>query len=225
MKLLLIEDSVALSTSLKAGLSRLGYTVDVALDGDEGLAFALSYDYDVIVLDLKLPRRDGLSVLAALRAEGCHAQVLILSARDQVEDRIRGLDAGADDYLVKPFDFDELVARIKVLVRRQYGSKDTTIDLGSLQINTLAQQVWAGETEVILTAAEYRLLEYMALRRGRVLSHDHLLDRLYDADKAASRNAIEYLVSSLRRKLAAKGAVDLLRTRRGAGYIIEAAQR
>jgi len=225
MKILIIEDSVALSTSLKVGLSHLGYTVDVALDGDKGLAFALSYDYDVIVLDLKLPRRDGLSVLAAMRREGRHGHILILSARDQVEDRIQGLDAGADDYLVKPFDFEELVARIKVLVRRRYDSKNPAIDLGPVHIDTLAQQVWVDGTELALAPAEYRLLEYLALRRGRVLSHEHLLDHLYDADTAVSRNAIEYLVSSLRRKLRTAGAADLVRTRRGAGYTIEAAGR
>lgn len=222
MKLLIIEDSLALSTSLKAGLSRLGYTVDTALDGASGLSFALTYDYDVIVLDLRLPRRDGLSVLAELRREGRACQVLILSAKDQVEDRIRGLDAGADDYLIKPFDFDELVARIKVLVRRRYDRKDPEVMVGPVRVDTVRQQAMLDGAELALPKAEYRLLEYLALRRGRVLTYDHLMDRLYDADTAVSKNAVEYLVSSLRRRLRAAGVEDeVIRTRRGVGYLID----
>ncbi len=168
-----------------------------------------------------LPKIDGLSVLTRLRADGRDCHVLILSANDQTEDRVRGLDLGADDYLVKPFAFDELVSRLRALNRRRAGNKNPVIEIDGLRIDSVSRQVsFAGET-IALTPHEYRLLEFLALRRGRVFSHDQLIDQLYDAGSFVTRNAVEAHVSALRKRLQAAGAPQLIKTRRGFGYLVE----
>ncbi len=221
MKLLLVEDSERLQRSLTTGLKKHGFTVDQAFDGEEALAFLAVNDYDAIILDLMLPKIDGLSVLTRLRADGRDCHVLILSANDQTEDRVRGLDLGADDYLVKPFAFDELVSRLRALNRRRAGNKNPVIEIDGLRIDSVSRQVsFAGET-IALTPHEYRLLEFLALRRGRVFSHDQLIDQLYDAGSFVTRNAVEAHVSALRKRLQAAGAPPLIKTRRGFGYLVE----
>jgi DNA-binding response OmpR family regulator len=162
VKVLVVEDSERLRWSLGRGLGKLGYAVDLAGDGESGLACAENYDYDVIVLDLMLPGLPGLEVLRRLRARGSGAQILILSARDRVEDRVKGLQMGADDYLVKPFAFDELAARIQALVRRRYQEKSPTLRLGSLEIDTTCKRVSRRGDLLHLTPGEYRLLELLA---------------------------------------------------------------
>ena len=221
MKLLLVEDSERLQRSLSTGLQKHGFTVDQAFDGEEALAFTAINDYDAIVLDLMLPRLDGLSVLTRLREQGKDCHVLILSARDQTEDRVRGLDLGADDYLVKPFSFDELVSRLRALNRRRSGSKNPVIEVDGVIVDTAARQVYFREQPVELTPNEYRLLEFLAQRRGRVYSHDQLIDQLYDANSYVTRNAVEAHVSALRKRLQSNGAPRLVKTRRGFGYLIE----
>ena len=221
MKVLIVEDSERLSRSLGQGLRKLGYTVDVAGDGESGLAFAETYDYDVIVLDLMLPGLPGLEVLQRLRARGRGTHVLILSARDRVEDRVRGLQLGADDYLVKPFAFDELSARIQALVRRRYQAKSPILRLGSLAIDTAGKQVSRRGRPVQLTPGEYRLLEFLVYQRGRVFSQEQLLGHLHRSDTDASSNVVEVLVSGLRRKIHARGEPPVLKTRRGFGYFVE----
>ncbi len=221
MKLLIVEDSERLRRSLREGLCRSGFTVDVAADGHEGLAFAELYEYDVIVLDLMLPGLDGLSLLAKLRRGGNGARVLILSAKDQIDDRVRGLDVGADDYLVKPFSFEELVARIRALNRRPHEIAGPEITVGGITLDTARRRVCRDGAEIAMTPTEYRLLEYMALRRGRVLSKETLRDRLYDSAAETESNTIEAIVSNVRRKLRAVGAGEVIRTRRGFGYLVE----
>jgi DNA-binding response OmpR family regulator len=221
VKVLVIEDSERLQRSLLHGLRRSGFAVDVVGDGEEGLAYAKHGAYDVIVLDLLLPRLDGLELLRRLRGGGSNTHVLILSARDQVEERIRGLQLGADDYLTKPFAFDELVARIRALVRRKFGTKSPVHRVGDVSLDTGSRTVACGEREVALTPSEYSLLEYLVARRGRVVSNGELLDHLHAGDAEASENAVEVLVHQLRRKIGNGEHRDLIRTRRGHGYVIE----
>jgi DNA-binding response OmpR family regulator len=221
MKVLVIEDSERLQRSLELGLRRSGFAVDVVGDGEEGLAYARHGAYDAIVLDLMLPKLDGLSLLRRLREEGNKVHVLILSARDQVEQRIQGLRYGADDYLTKPFSFDELVARLQALVRRRYGAKDPVHEIGTLRIDTSRRSVSRGADEVPLTRNEYLVLEYLVVRRGRVVSKPELLDHLYGGTAHGSENAVEVLVHQLRRKIGSDGGPDVITTRRGHGYLVE----
>lgn len=221
MKLLLIEDSERLRRTLGAGLRKSGFAVDLAADGASGLALAQSQSYDLIVLDLMLPKLGGLELLKRVRASGSGVHVLILSARDRTDDRVRGLNIGADDYLVKPFAFDELLARINALVRRRYGSKRPTVTIGEVELDTNARLVRVAGSVVPLTRLEYRLLELLMLRRGRVHSREQIFDHLYDIDSDCSSNRVEVLMYSLRRKLQCGQSPELIVTRRGQGYVIE----
>ena len=222
MKLLLIEDSHRLRSTLERGLRKAGYAVDTAQDGREGLWRATENEYDVIVLDLMLPEVDGLTVLRTLRERGKATHVLILSARDLVEDRVQGLQLGADDYLVKPFSFDELCARLQALVRRSYQAKSPVIRFGELAIYTAARRVTRADREVRLTSREYSLLEILALRAGEVVSRRDLWEHLYESDSEAASNVVDVLVCSLRKKIDPQGPQSLIETRRGQGYVIDA---
>lgn len=222
MRLLLIEDSARLRETLERGLRKAGYAVDAAKDGREGLWLATENEYDVIVLDLMLPEIDGLTVLRTLREKGRTTHVLVLSAKDMVEDRVQGLRQGADDYLVKPFSFDELCARLEALVRRSYHAKSPVIRIGDLEINTAARQVWYAGREVNLTPREYGLLEILVLRAGEVVSRQDLWEHLYEFDSEAASNVVDVLVYSLRKKLDPGSSQSLIRTRRGEGYMIDA---
>jgi DNA-binding response OmpR family regulator len=220
-RILLVEDSERLQRSLKAGLEDLQYKVDQAFDGRQALDLLESETYEVIVLDLMLPKVSGLEVLKDLRCRGDLSQVLILSAMDQTEDRIKGLDMGADDYLVKPFDFDELVSRIRALGRRNGWSKNPVIDLENLHVNTIDRRVYSQDGELDLSPAQYSLLLCLARYRGRTFSQDQLIARLYEGDTNITRNTVEAHVSGLRRRLSKIGCGELLKTRRGFGYLIE----
>ncbi len=222
MKVLVIEDSERLLRSLGRGLSKAGYAVDLAADGETGLALAESYEYDAIILDLMLPGLSGLEVLRRLRKTGRDTHVLILSAKDRVEDRVKGLEIGADDYLVKPFSFNELCARLLALVRRAHRAKGPRLRAGPLEIDTVGQRVFRGDDEVALTRSEYSLLEFLAYRRGRFSSQQQILDHICRSDKFLSINAAEVLVSSLRKKVHRRDEPPIVRTRRGFGYYIEA---
>jgi len=221
MRLLLIEDSARLRSTLQKGLSRAGYAVDTAQDGREGLWLATENEYDVIVLDLMLPEIDGLTVLARLRARGKTTHVLILSAKDRVEDRVRGLSSGADDYLVKPFSFDELCARLQALVRRSYQAKNPLIQVGSLEINTANRRVTNAGRQVNVTPREYSLLEILVLRAGEVVSRRDLWERVYDFGSEAASNVVDVLIHSLRKKLDPGDPQSVIKTRRGLGYLID----
>lgn len=221
MRLLLIEDSQRLRSALENGLRKAGYAVDIAKDGREGFWLAMESEYDVIVLDLMLPGMDGVSVLRQLREQGRTTHILILSARDTIEDRVQGLRLGADDYLVKPFSFDELCARLEALVRRSYHAKNPVIRRGPLEINTASRRVTHGGREVRLTPREYSLLEILALRPGEVLSRRELGEHLYELDHEAASNVVDVLVCSLRKKLDPDDPQHFIKTRRGQGYMIE----
>jgi len=221
MKILIIEDSPKLLRSLGLGLRKIGYAVDLVADGKEGWDYARLNDYDVIVLDLMLPNLDGLSILRNLRAKGKQTHVLILSAKDQVEDRVRGLQLGADDYMVKPFSFDELSARIATLVRRRHESKNPRIVLRSLTLNTATRQVEGRRGRIHLTAGEYAILECLVLNRGQVISKNQLLEAIHDSETCTGANVIEVMVCTLRKKLEAAGEGELIETRRGFGYLVE----
>ncbi len=217
MRILIVEDSEALRESLRQGLSREGFAVDVAGDGKLGLSYARSNPYDVLVLDLMLPGLDGMGVLAQLREKEDRPHVLILTARDRLEDRVLGLNTGADDYLVKPFFFEELLARIRALVRRRYQERSPVVSVGDLVIDVVARKARHRGSELDLTAREYSLLEYLALRRGQTVSREEIEDHIYGVNKLPSSNAVDSTVCILRNKLGPEGK-DLIRTRRGQGY-------
>ena len=219
MRVLLVEDSEALRESLRTGLAREGFAVDVAADGASGLDLARNNPYDVLVLDWLLPKLDGLGVLAGLRDRPARPHVLVLTARDRVEDRVQGLNEGADDYLVKPFAFDELLARIHALVRRRYAEGSRKIVIAGLELDLVARTAHNGGVAVELTTREYALLEYLALRRGQIVSREEIEDHIYGVHKLPASNAVDSAVCLLRGKLGESKA--LLRTLRGRGYVLD----
>ena len=220
MRILLVEDYLPLQKSLAKGLREADFAVDVTGDGQEGLWYATSNDYDVIILDLMLPKLDGLSILKQLRAKNKNNHVLILTAKDTVEDRIKGLDLGADDYLVKPFAFGELMARLRALMRRRYEHKCPDITIDDLRIDTACRRVWRGNEEIILTSREYMLLEYLARRAGQVVSRTDIWEHIYEFNSEASSNVVDVYVGYLRKKIEKESKPPLLRTIRGQGYIL-----
>lgn len=215
MRLLIIEDDPALQRTLAATLREENYAVDTASDGAEGLAKARQGAYDAIVLDVMLPKLDGWGVLAALRP-AVATPVLMLTALDTAPDRVKGLNRGADDYLGKPFDLDELLARLRALIRRAAGRPDSLVRLGDLVLDTAARRVTRDDAEIPLTPREYSLIEYLALHRGEVVSRAVLYDHLFDEDDDTLSNLLDVHVSNLRKKLGR----DLITTRRGHGYCI-----
>jgi DNA-binding response OmpR family regulator len=222
MRVLIVEDQDRLRNWLKKGLEEADFAVDATGDGKEGLWYALGNSYDVIILDLMVPGMDGLSILRRLREAGHEDQVLILTAKDTVPDRVKGLDLGADDYLVKPFAFDELLARVRALVRRRYGKHSAVIEVGDLRIDTARRQVWRGEQEVTLRAMEYKLLEYLAHRAGETVSRTDIWEHLYDFRSHTVSNVVDVYIANLRRKLDRPGTKSLIQTRRGLGYVLGA---
>ena len=218
MRLLLIEDYQPLQKALAKGLREAGFAVDVTGDGEEGLWYARGNDYDAIILDLMLPKMDGLTLLKKLRAEGRQTHVLILTAKDTLNDRVTGLNAGGDDYVVKPFAFEELLARVRSLVRRKYQDKSPSIRIGDLRIETADQRVWRDREEVHLTPREYELLEYLAHRAGQVVSRTEIWEHVYDFHSDASSNVVDVYVGYLRRKIEREAKPPLLQTVRGRGY-------
>ncbi len=221
MRILLVEDSKRLQRSITTGLRRKGFAVDVAGDGEEGLWYAESNDYDVIILDRMLPKLDGLAVLQRLRDQGKQTHVLILTARDAIKDRVEGLGSGADDYLVKPFAFEELVARVQALGRRAYTVKCPALAVGNLVIDTTSRTVRRDGEPLALTPREYALLEYLALRRGQVVSRTDIEQHIYDERAEPISNVVDAAVYALRRKIDAPGLPSMIQTRRGMGYTLQ----
>lgn len=221
MRVLLVEDSERLRKSIGAALKRSGYAVDTAADGEEGLWLAESHHYDAIVLDIMLPKLDGLSVVAELRRRDASPHVLLLTARDTVDDRVRGLQAGADDYLVKPFALEELLARVQALCRRSYGIKNPRLTIGDLEIDTATREVRRAGQPITLKPREYALLEYLALRRGEVVSRRDIETHLYDEAVDPMSNVVDSAISVLRKRLAQTGAPPLIHTRHGHGYVLK----
>jgi DNA-binding response OmpR family regulator len=217
MKILLIEDELRLARNVAKALSEVGnFAVDIATDGEDGLHKASTNPYDVIVLDLMLPKIDGLTILKKLRSKGRRTPVLILTAKDAPEDVVAGLDLGCDDYLTKPFEMAELLARCRALIRRSYDRPDPILRVGGLEIDARSRVVRHRGREHVLPAMEYRLLENLALRAGEVVSKKDILEHLYDFDAERFSNVIEVYVSSLRKRFGA----ELIHTRRGQGYSI-----
>jgi DNA-binding response OmpR family regulator len=222
MRILLVEDYPPLQKSLAKGLREAGFAVDATGDGQEGLWYAMSNDYDVIILDLMLPKMDGLSILKKLREENKTEHILLLTAKDTVEDRITGLNMGADDYLVKPFAFGELLARLRALTRRSYIQKNPTLKVQDLHIDLNARRVWRADEEIILTSREYMLLEYLAMRAGQIVSRTDIWEHVYEFKSNALSNVVDVYIGYLRKKIEKDGDPPLIQTIRGQGYILGA---
>ena len=221
MRVLLVEDSIRLRTYLARGLQRAGFAVDTAADGEEGLYFALSGGHDAIILDLMLPKRDGLSLLKELRARDIKTHVLILTAKDTVEDRVKGLDTGADDYLVKPFALEELLARVQALVRRSYGVKTSRLSFGELEIDMVRRMALRSGKELSLKPREYSLLEYLALRAGELVTRTEIEQHIYDERVEPTSNVVDSAICSLRKAIDTPDKASMIHTRRGMGYMFQ----
>ena len=218
MRLLLIEDDAILRLSLKRQLEAEGHRVDLSHDGEDGLFQAREYPFDLAIIDLGLPKVNGITVLQTLRAEGRTLPILVLTARSSWQDKVRGLEAGADDYLVKPFEYPELAARVKALLRRALKATSDSLTLGALRVDFSAQTAWLNETVLDLTAFEYRVLELLVRERARVVSKQELSDYLYPRDEDRDSNVLEVLVGRLRCKLDPDGLLSPIETLRGRGY-------
>jgi DNA-binding response OmpR family regulator len=220
MRVLFVEDSRILQRTVAAALRKSGYAVDVTGDGKEGLWYAQSHPYDVIILDLLLPGLDGLTILRRLREQGQTTQVLLLTAKDTVDDRVCGLRTGADDYLIKPFALEELLARVQALCRRHYLKKTPRLCIKDLEIDTGARKVSRRGQHIDLTSREYRLLEYLASRPGEVVSRTDIWAHVYDEHTEPMSNTVDSAICILRKKIEPPGTTALLHTRRGMGYVL-----
>ena len=218
MRVLIVEDDPSMAASLRRGLEAEGYAVDVAADGDEAMWSASEHDFDVVVLDIMLPKRNGFQVVAELRRRHNSVPVLMLTAKDGEWDQAEALDAGADDYLAKPFSYPVLLARLRALIRRSAGRADSVIAVDDLRVDTASHRCWRGETPIELTAREFTLLEYLAVRAGTVVSKAELVSHVWDQARDPDTNVVEVYIGYLRRKIDAPFERPLLKTVRGVGY-------
>jgi two-component system OmpR family response regulator len=221
MRLLVVEDDAKLARALERGLKREGYAVDLVETGDDALAQAIGNDYDAVILDVMLPGRDGFSVCRAMRRNERWAPVVMLTARDQVDDRIRGLDAGADDYLVKPFHFGELLARLRALIRRGPSERPPILEIAGLRIDPATRTVTQGGREVELTGREFAVLHFLARHAGEVVTRERLLSHVWEDSEDSSTNVVDVYVGYLRKKLDGRSNRKLIRTVRGVGFMLE----
>jgi DNA-binding response OmpR family regulator len=218
MRVLVVEDERRLAGIMKRGLLEEGYAVDVAYDGEEAQYMAETTRYDAMVLDVMLPRKDGIAVCRDLRAKSINTPILMLTARDTLDDRIKGLDSGADDYQVKPFAFSELLARVRALMRREALPKTQKLQVGDLTMDTLSRETWRGKRRVDLTTKEYSMLEYFMRHPNMVLTRTMLEENIWDYAFDGASNIVDVYVRRLRRKLEAEGENGVIETVRGAGY-------
>lgn len=219
MRILLVEDDPGLSTTLARGLREQAYAVDLAIDGESALYLAAVSSYDALVLDINLPKRDGISVCRELRRTGSPVRILMLTARGRMRDRIEGLDSGADDYLPKPFDFDELLARLRALLRRRGEQVDAPrLSVDGLEIDVATQTVSRAGVPIELTTKEFTLIAYLARHAGRIVSRTELTEHVWDENHDPASNTLEVYINRLRRKIDQPGTDPLIHTRRGAGY-------
>jgi heavy metal response regulator len=222
VRILVVEDERKVASFIKKGLEEEGYAVDVAADGEEGLTMALTRVHDLIILDIRLPRMDGLRVLQALRQDDVTAPVLLLTVRATIEDKVLGLDAGADDYLTKPFAFQELVARVRALLRRRMDAEPTLLHIGDLTLDPARRTVTRGGEKIDLTPREFALLDYFMRNPGRVLTRTMIAEHVWDYSFDTSTNVIDVYVNYLRKKVDAGREPKLLHTMRGVGYVLKA---
>jgi two-component system copper resistance phosphate regulon response regulator CusR len=222
VKILIVEDELKTGQYLRQGLTEAGFVVDLARDGTDGLHLALHGEYDLVILDVMLPSLDGWQVLQTLRLRGLHMPVLFLTARDQVEDRVKGLESGADDYLVKPFSFAELLARVRTILRRGRGvSEVTTLQVADLELDLLRRRVSRAGRRIDLTAKEFGLLELLMRRQGEVLPRSMIASQVWDMNFDSDTNVIEVAVRRLRLKIDEAHEIKLIQTVRGMGYVLE----
>ncbi len=222
MRILLVEDNEKLAHAVAKGLREQSFAVDIAFDGENALYEAEINDYDLIVLDVMIPAPDGLAVCRRLREKALPIPILMLTARDETEDKIRGLDAGADDYLTKPFEFGEFLARIRALLRRTAnGISASKLKVADLTIDTNAHRVWRGGHEIVLTTKEYAMLEFLVRRKGKVLGRAEIAEHCWDANFDAFSNTIDVYINHLRAKIDHDFELKLIHTRRGTGYILD----
>lgn len=222
MRILIVEDEKDMAQLLKTGLEEENHIVDVAFDGIGGLELAQAFNFDVIILDVMLPRLDGFEVARRLRAKGNHTPILMLTARDTVPDVVKGLDLGADDYLTKPFSFAVLLARLRAASRRQYGQPTSVLRVGDLELNPATIQVSRAKHEINLTATEFRLLEFLMRRPGTVVSRNAIVEAVWGFDDEVNDNTVDVFIRLLRRKIDDAHEEKLIRTVRGVGYSLRA---
>jgi DNA-binding response OmpR family regulator len=218
MRVLVVEDERRLASIIKRGLIEEGYAVDAVFDGEEAQYMAETTSYDIIILDIMLPKKDGIAVCKDLRAQKINTPILMLTARDSVEDRVKGLDSGADDYVIKPFAFSELLARIRALMRRESLSKTPKIQVGDLLLDTLTREAWRGERKIDLTTKEYSILEYFMSHPNMVITRTMLEENAWDYEYDSMSNIIDVYIRRLRRKIDGDENDSLIQTVRGAGY-------
>ena len=220
MRVLVLEDYLPLHNNIVECLSEDGYVVDSSTDGREGLWYVENHEYDVVLLDIMLPEVDGLTILRRLRSAAKTVPVILISARDTVAQRIEGLEAGADDYLIKPFALDELVARVRVQVRKKHDKSSLELSIGDIVISTLTKTVTRAGVEIPLTRKEYCLMECFAFKKGEVISREYIFQHAYQDYEGASSNVVDVYVGYLRKKLNANGLPNVIQTKRGHGYIL-----
>jgi len=223
MRVLVVEDERRLASIIKRGLIEEGYAVDTVFDGEEAQYMAETTNYDIIVLDIMLPKKDGIAVCKDLRAKKINTPIMMLTARDSVEDRVKGLDSGADDYVIKPFAFSELLARIRALLRRESISKTPKIQVGDLLLDTLTREAWRGERKIDLTTKEYSILEYFMAHPNMVITRTMLEENAWDYEYDSMSNIIDVYIRRLRRKIDGDDEDSLIQTVRGAGYRLKTA--
>jgi len=221
MRILVVEDDSRIAAFVAKGLRENSYAVDVASDGDEAIYMASINAYDLFILDINLPRKDGFEICSELRETGNKKPILMLTARDAIDDRVSGLDTGADDYLVKPFEFRELLARLRALLRRQSEVRTPKIVIADLEIDTISQNVRRGAKQIDLTTKEYSLIEFLALNKGKVVGREEISEHVWDDTFDPFSNLIEVYIKRLRKKLDEGYALQLIHTRRGSGYILD----
>lgn len=220
MRVLVVEDAKDMNRLIVKTLTRAGYSVDGCYNGEEALDFLAGAEYDAILLDVMMPKLDGYALLEKLRSQGMDTPVLFLTARDAISDRVKGLDLGADDYLVKPFDFEELLARIRAMTRKKSGKKSNVFTLGDLQVDAQSHTVTRGGKEINLLPKEFTILEYMIRNQGTVLSREQLENQIWNYERSGSSNNIDVYISKLRKKIDGEGQNRLLHTIRGVGWVL-----
>ena len=221
MKILLAEDEVDLNNVVTRYLKKNGYSVDSVLDGEEALDYLEYGEYDLVILDIMMPKVDGFEAIKKLRNKGNHTSVLMLTARDSADDKVKGLDLGADDYIVKPFDFNELMARIRAVVRRKYGNSSNKLVIGDLILDTSEKSVTRAGKQIELTGKEYEVLEYLMQSKNRILSRDQIKEHVWDFDYEGDSNIIDVLIKNIRKKIDIETGKQIIYTKRGLGYVIK----